>query len=194
MNLRNPVNSVASAMLHAIEKGLIGVPSPEATKLLGPCPEGVRRRRPTADECQLVMFGQTWRACDVGFLKGRRNESLEGETIVVIGPERDACVYFASQLVYHVREPNRRFFLDIAAQSMAACNDAAAYEGHGNTALERLDYAIEAELARHCMVAKFECAEHANMMAGLLREYADRFDCLAMAAIHSVPADIVEAA
>lgn len=189
MNLHNPVNSVVNAMHHAVEKGLIGVPSPEATMLLGPSPEGVRRRRPKTDECNVIMFGQTWRACDVGFHQGRANENLHGETVIVTGPEGDACVYFASQLVYHVREPNRRFFLDIAAQSMAARTDAAAYEGHGDTALEKLDYGIEAELARRCMAAKFEEAEHAHMMAELLREYADRFDQLAMAAARSMPAD-----
>jgi hypothetical protein len=189
MNLRNPVNSVVSAMHHALERGLVGVPSPEATMLLGPSPEGMRRRRPNADECNVVMFEQTWRARDVGFSQGRANESLQGETVVVTGPEGDACVYFASQLVYHVREPNRRFFLDVAAQSMAACTDAAAYDGHGNTPLEKLDYGFEAELARRCTTAKFEDAEHAHMMAGLLREYADRFEHVALTAARSMPAD-----
>lgn len=182
MNLRNPVNTLTHALMHAIEIGLDGVPSETATQLLGPTADGPRRRRPTLAECEVVMFCQSWRPVDTGFKEPSTCGHVDGEVAVVIGPQRDACVYFACQFAYHVRAPNRRFYLDVAAQAMAPVNQVGPYDGRDGEEAESVDYCVEMQIAcLHAATAKHRPL-HGRTIAGLLNRYAEKFALMAQQA------------
>lgn len=184
MDLRNPVNSLTFALLHGLEVGLTGVPNDIATGLLGAVGDGPRRRRPHARECQVVMFAQSMRMSDIGFTDAPRADDVEGDTVIVLGPEGDACVYFAAQFVYHVRRPNRRFFLDVAAQSMAGRSESKAYDGRDSEEAESVDYCVEMDLSRLQAAVAHEPTAKPALIASLLRAYADRFDRMATRSEH----------
>lgn len=182
MNLRNPVNTLTHALMHAIEIGLDGVPSETATQLLGPAADGPRRRRPMLAECEVAMFCQSWCPADMGFKEPSPCGHVDGEVAVVIGPQRDACVYFACQFAYHVNTPNRRFYLDVAAQAMAPMNQAKRYDGRDDEEAESVDYCVQMQIAcLHAATAKHRPA-HGRTIAGLLQSYAEKFLTLAQQA------------
>ena len=178
MNLRNPINTLSHALLHAIELGLNGVPSEAATRLLGPTENGPRRRRPVLSECEVVMFCQTWQPDEMGFNDCNGGKHVEGEVVIVIGPQRDACVYFACQFAYHLASPNRAFFLDVAAQSMAPIHRSGRYDGPDGEEVESIEYCIEMHMSRlHAVMS--QSPARARAIAELLRGYADKFAGLA---------------
>lgn len=175
MNLRNPLVSLTFAMMHSCEGGLDGVPSPEATHLLGTTPCGPRRRRPRPDECDVTMFSQCWSDRDIGFREDSGDVAHDGQTVVVMGPQGDACVYFGPQFVYRIAHPNRRFFLDVAAQRLEGVSSAvAAYEGRDNEIIESVEYRLEAEMSRLEAATRRE-PDKASAIASLLALYAGRF-------------------
>jgi hypothetical protein len=178
MNLRNPLVSLASAMTHATEVGLNGVPSAEATRLLGPTPSGPRLRRPTPAECEVVMFSQCWSDRDIGFRPCEGDAAHDGQAVIVMGPQGDACVYFGPQWVYHLHHPNRRFFLDVAAQRLEGVQGASAYEGRDDEVVESVEYRIEAEMSRLEALARREPGR-APSISKLLSLYANRFSRIA---------------
>ena len=45
-------------------------------------------------------------------------------TVIVEGPQGDACVYFAGQIAYHIERPNQQFREDMANQNMRAVSGA----------------------------------------------------------------------
>lgn len=160
MNQRNPVHNVSSALDDAVAEHLLSVPGDDSLP-----------RRPLPEECELVMFAQSfW---------GSGASSVEGETVIVIGPMNDACVYFSGRLAYHVPHPNRRFFLDVAAQLMAGIEDSARYEGRDDAETESMAYGIEMEISRLHAALRLGGRERAGLVAKLLRFYADRFARLA---------------
>jgi hypothetical protein len=180
MKLGNPVQSLTGSLEDAIERQLQGVPSALADTLLGPTPDGrTRTRRPRLDECQVVMFSQCWEARELGFSTVRAEHWVEGETVVVLGPMNDACVYLCGQLHYKLLQPNRRFFLDLAAHSLAGAAECGRYDGRDEPEIECMDYSIEMELSRLQGSMAHGDAAGACMVAGLLRCYARRFDELA---------------
>jgi hypothetical protein len=178
VNLRNPLVSLAFAMTHATETGLNGVPSTEATSLLGATPQGPRRRRPLPGECDVVMFSQCWSDREVGFAHQVEGRVHDGQVVIVMGPQGDACVYFGPQHVYRVSQPNRRFFLDVAAQRLEGVQGARAYEGRDDEIVESVEYRVEMELSRLEGLARRE-PRKAAAMAKLLSQYAGRFARLA---------------
>jgi hypothetical protein len=181
MNLRNPVNNLTFALLHAIETGLAGVPSALATDLLGPTDTGLRRRRPVASECHVVMFAQTMGTDELNFRDIVTARPIEVDTVIVLGPEGDACVYFSSSFGYHVLHPNRRFFFDVASQSMVGISSSDIYDGHDSDAAARLDYCVEMELSRLQGTAAREPGGYSELAASMLRYYADRIETAAQA-------------
>lgn len=79
--------------------------------------DGVVDHRPSADDVHAVAFSQT----------------ADGDTVivtVVIGPERDAAVYFGEQLAYRVNDPNGRFFDDMAHRCLSKENIGRMYESY----------------------------------------------------------------
>lgn len=77
--------------------------------------------RPLEDECHAFHFAQLAEGSD-----------LEGFTTVVVGPERDACVYFNGQLAYRVNNPSKRFFDDLARRRMRQAEERQVYESYLN--------------------------------------------------------------
>ena len=148
MDLRHPVRSLTWAMIRALEHDLKGVESPVANDLLTTQSPGSIEARPVEKDCSVVMFTQTWSVDDLGFTRQQSDRSaIDAETVVITGPCGDACVYVSTQLLYHVTAPNRRFFLDLAAQHMRAKAEASVYEGRDSSDEEAFDYEVAGALA-----------------------------------------------
>ncbi len=173
MNIGHPAQSLALALDDALRNRLLGVPSELATALYGPLGGTSRTRRPTEQECQVTMFQQCWRLADAGFRRIEGDTSVDGSTIIITGPMGDACVYCCAQFAYHVRQPNRRFFLDAAGQHMAGVGGCLGYEEavtHGDA---QLDYSVEMELSRwQAMLAHTSDAQRA-VLCKRLHAFAD---------------------
>jgi hypothetical protein len=176
VNLHHPVQALQASISDAIDARLQGVPSDLATTLLGPGADGPRTRRPKESECFVTMFAQSWRGADLEFRHGDLQQSIDGETVVVIGPMHDAAVYFVGRFAYHVASPNRQFFLDVAAHQMAARAGAARYDGRDDRQIECLPYDVEAAMARAQAVLEQADPAQARLISGLLRNLASRFD------------------
>lgn len=162
MSMRDPVGHLAHALHGALAQDLLPVPGSP--------------RRPCDHDCEIVMFRQCWpaSALDEPARPCARMQDLD--TVVVIGPSRDACVYAGSRLLYHVLEPNRRFFLDVAAHAMNAPADATGYEGRDDSVTEAVDIEFAALLAR--LQAQVQAGEphRAALVARYLRRCALRFE------------------
>lgn len=178
MNIRHPEQHLRLALASALATDLEAVDD-----ALSLPPEGgagaASSRRPREDECNVVLFGQFWPAALLGVQAQVR--MVEADTVVVGGPAGDACVYAAGRLLYRVAHPNRRFFLDLSAQSMAQPAAQAAYEGRDSADLEAVDYELEGALARLCGAAQHLASGEALSAARVLREYVLRFEALAAA-------------
>jgi len=148
MDLRHPVQSLTCALMRALERDLNGVESPVATDLLTTQSGKPLTTRPAEKDCGVVLFTQSWSPQALGFERGGGGAHVDAETIVITGPCGDACVYVSTQLQYHVEAPNRRFFLDVAAQQMRGKADAECYEGRDSVDEEAFDYEVAGALAR----------------------------------------------
>jgi hypothetical protein len=168
---RDPIRSLSWALQHALKHDLLGVETPAAAKGRKP----VSRRRPREHECDVVLFGQVWSGDALG-LQSDAPPRLEQDTIIVMGPAQDACVYVSTELLYHVIHPNRRFYLDVAAHSMAPKAEAGAYEGRDDPVTEAVDIEVGAMLARlHAQVKAGE-PHRAPLVASYLHRCAARFE------------------
>jgi nicotinamidase-related amidase len=174
MNIRHPEQNLRLALASALATDLEAVDD-----ALAPDDGDTSPRRPREDECNVVLFGQFWPAALLGVSAQVR--MVEADTVVVCGPAGDACVYAAGRLLYHVAHPNRRFFLDLSAQSMAQPAAQAAYDGRDSADLEAVDYELEGALARLCGAARHLESGEALSAARVLREYVQRFEALAAA-------------
>ena len=179
MDMRHPVWSLSWALTRAVEQDLAGVDSPIVNDLLR-VEAGPITIRPRVGDCSVVMFTQVWRAGDLGWQLGEVDERIDAETVVITGPAGDACVYVATQLLYRVAAPNRRFFLDVAGQCMRGCLERYQYEGRDSADQEAFDYEVAGALARisgalrhldapeACRVARAlqDCAQEVQAAAG----------------------------
>lgn len=151
MDFRHPVRSLTWAMIRALEQDLSGIDSPVASNLLTAQSSVPIQARPLEKDCSVVMFTQVWSVDDLGFARQPSDPvAIEAETVVITGPCGDACVYVSTQLLYHVASPNRRFFLDLAAQHMRGKAEASLYEGRDSSDEEAFDYEVAGALARLC--------------------------------------------
>lgn len=175
MNIRNPALNVSLALASALAADLGGVDD----SLSADAEDGAVLRRPREDECNVVLFGQFWPSALLGVTAQVR--MVEADTVVISGPAGDACVYAAGRLLYRVERPNRRFFLDLSAQSMAQPAAQPAYEGRDSADLEAVDYELEGALARLCGAAAHLGNDEALSAARVLRDYVQRFEALAAA-------------
>jgi hypothetical protein len=149
MDLRHPVQSLTWALTRALERDLNGVELPVANDPSTPHSDKPLTTRPVEKDCTVVLFSQSWSPQALGYACGCGHEDhVDAETIVITGPCGDACVYVSTRLLYHVQTPNRRFFLDVAAQQMRGKGEAAQYEGRDTADEEAFDYEVAGALAR----------------------------------------------
>ena len=149
MDRTHSPRNLAWAMTRALKHDLDGVKACVETDVRATQLGTSISVRPVGRDCSLVMFSQTWRAEELGLAPGPVLWSaIDIETVVITGPGGDACVYVSGQLLYHVASPNRRFFLDLAAQNMRPKAGAAVYEGRDTTDEEAFDYEVAGALAR----------------------------------------------
>jgi hypothetical protein len=171
---RDPIRSLSWALQRALKHDLLSVDTPLANDLLGK--QRSVGRRPREDECDVVLFGQVWSGEALGYREADAQLHFEQDTTVVVGPAQDACVYVSTQLLYHVVHPNRRFYLDVAAHSMAPKAEADAYEGRDDPVTEAVDIEVGAMLARlHAQVKSGE-PQRAPLVASYLHRCAARFE------------------
>jgi len=137
---------------------------------------GERPRRPREQDCSIVLFGQVWSASALGIRDAPQTGHHELDTVVIVGPAQDACVYAGHHLVCHVVHPNRRFYLDVAAQCMVPAEEAACYEGGDDGVTESIDIELAAALARLQVQVKRLEPQRASLVARYLRRCAERFD------------------
>ncbi len=171
---RDPIRSLSWALQRALKHDLLTVD----TRPAGDGERHLTRRRPREHECDVVLFGQVWTGEALGLADEDAGLRVEQDTIVVVGPEQDACVYVGTELLYHVRRPNRRFFLDVAAHGMAPKAEASAYEGRDDKVTEAVDIEVGAMLARlHAQVIAGE-PHRAPLVASYLHRCAARLEAL----------------
>lgn len=170
MSHRDPVRSLSCALQCALKHDLLAVG--EAN---GPGGRSCRRR-PSEDECDVVLFVQSWTGDALGHCDAGAGRHFEQDTVVVVGPAQDACVYVGEELLYHVTHPNRRFFLDVAAHCMAAKAESHVYEGRDDPITEAVDIEVGAMLARlHAQVKTGE-PQRAELVARYLHRCAARLE------------------
>jgi hypothetical protein len=169
---RDPIRSLSSALQSALAQDLLGVDTPPDA--------GNRRRhasrRPHEHECDVVLFGQVWSGHALGLQHAQAVLRFEQDTIIVVGPAQDACVYVSTDLLYHVLHPNRRFFLDVAAHGMAPKPEAGVYEGRDDPVTEAVDIEVGAMLARLHAQVKAREPQRAPLVASYLHRCAARFE------------------
>lgn len=101
--------------------------------------KGVRDVRPMDSECSVYCFPQTWGSTALGFGGIGGAAMTTAYTVVVIGPQQDACVYFNGRLAYHVKVPNDTFAFDLGRHLMRSVREATGvYEAVVSTNVERI--------------------------------------------------------
>jgi hypothetical protein len=172
MDFRHPVRTLEWAIMQAAERDLNGMPVDAVSQTLAASNGRPVLCRPSHAQCAVVLFEQSWKAADLGMSRGAMDETVLAETVIVTGPGGDACVYVSTQLLYHVDHPNRRFFLDAAAQQMRPKSALPMYEGRDSADLEALDFEAAAALARVRGAAMHIGAEDAARIARQLEQFA----------------------
>lgn len=84
-------------------------------------------RRPYVDEMDVHMFPQTWGSTALGFGGIGGAAMTTAYTVIVRGPQGDYAVYFSGRLAYHIENPERRFFEDIAKGQMECVRGSVVY-------------------------------------------------------------------
>jgi len=116
IRVSNPIDALKESVAAALEKDLLP-PSPP------------RNGRPDLKECRVSLFEQPWLTTALGFqrMPPLKREAI-ADTVVVIGPRGDACVYFAGELAYHIRRPSQFFWTDLTWQRLVAVDSADEYD------------------------------------------------------------------
>ena len=70
-----------------------------------------------------MLFGQSWTCGALGYHDGEAKVVVEQGTTVIVGPCVDAAVYVSTQLLYHVRHPHRRFWMDLMSHCLLPSSD-----------------------------------------------------------------------
>lgn len=171
---RDPVQSLSQALQRALASDLLDVE--ECVAADRPADASRALRRPREDECDVVLFGQYWSGEALGLVGADARRHFEHDTTVVVGPGQDACVYASTRLLYHITQPNRRFFQDVSAHCMAPAAQAGAYEGRDDPITEAVDIEVGAMLARlHAQIRSAE-PRRACLVASYLHRCAARFE------------------
>ena len=161
----HPVRCLAEAFHRARQRDLSDAPGDARCK--------GRPRRPNAGDCSVAMFTQAWRPEELGWSSASASRAtIVAETIVIVGPCGDACVYVAGELLYHIESPNRRFFLDMSGQHMRRIGESAAYDGRDTADEEAFDYEVAGSLARVLGAVRRTQGIDVERIARRLRELA----------------------
>lgn len=126
MNSGNPIEALAASLHHACLIGLKPIEYPEYEFKRTPGKPGTekvptgrtKQSRPDPYHVSVVMFEQTWGSTALGFGGIGGQAITNAYTVIVEGPQGDACVYFAGQMAYHIERPNAQFREDIAGRRM----------------------------------------------------------------------------
>jgi hypothetical protein len=177
MEFKHPVQSLTWALIRALEHDLAGVDSSFVDDLIR-SEGGHITVRPRLEECVVVLFTQVWQRADLGFTRDRETDCIEAETVVITGPAGDACVYASTQLLYRVARPNRRFFLDVAAQCMCGKGTCGRYEGRDSEDEEAFDYEVAGALARVCGALHMMHGSDAGRVARMLRRCIEQVEAI----------------
>lgn len=135
-NMDNPVDNLSRAVYSAMLTDLFPVdtaitslqPHPVTKKMERIATGEIHTRRPEVRELSTTMFPQQWSSTCLGFDGIGGQAFTTAYTIVVVGPERDACVYFAGRLAYHVKNPSDLFYADLREMRMASVRQCQKYE------------------------------------------------------------------
>lgn len=121
MRAENPIESMASALYHAV---LVDLPEVE---YMHQTPQDrkdnrdgvLKKRRPYSDEVEVCQFLQTWGSTALGFGGIGGQAITTAYTTVVVSPLRTvASVYFAGRHAY-TKPFTPEFVKDMAAQHMS---------------------------------------------------------------------------
>lgn len=132
MRSGNPIEALAASLHHACLIGLKPIEYPEYEFKRTPGKPGtekvptgsMKQSRPDPYHVRVVMFEQTWGSTALGFGGIGGQAITDAYTVIVDGPQGDACVYFAGRLAYHIERPNQQFREDMANQNMRAVSGA----------------------------------------------------------------------
>jgi hypothetical protein len=118
--LSNPVYHLRMALMFAQTCDLAPVQKP--------C---LNFRCPRPAECKTYLFQQTWDATSWTNLGTASKDPIITDTIVVIGPQGDACVYIGDSLAYRIVDAvgSDSFRVDLETHQMAAPSEAGARYG-----------------------------------------------------------------
>lgn len=111
------LNDISYAIYHACAKGLSDI-SYEYYPPGNPELKETRIRRPHQCDIQVVCFPQMWGSTALGHGGMGGAAMTRANTVVVLMPNHDACVYFGSRLAYHIEHPNDLFTSDMHKHSM----------------------------------------------------------------------------
>ncbi|MBL8481493.1 MAG: hypothetical protein JNJ60_04815 [Rhodocyclaceae bacterium] len=158
----DPLDNLSIALSCAVGLDLLPV---EAAR-------GAPERRPRREDCEVYLFPQGWAAT----VQNGAAALGPDDTVVVVGPRADACVYFGGMLAYHLEHPNRRFFLDLAARDLRPAAQAGCYEGMDDDSIQSASIAMETDLAHLLAAVREGDPASGPWVAKLLRDFACRFD------------------
>lgn len=106
MNYTDPLNSLAFA-LHDCYRHMT---EPHEDK-------------PSHKDCEVFLFQQMWPSTSCGFGGISGQAFTKADTVVIIGPRGDACIYIAGRFAYYIRRPNDRFTQDLERHRMLGARD-----------------------------------------------------------------------
>lgn len=128
MNAGSIFESVSYAVISALECDLNPNRVPAYKGFREHSNEPDREVRPHEHQCNIYVFSQSWGSTALGFNGLGGAAITDAYTTVVIGPNGDACVYFAKRLAYHIQKPSVEFYQDLDKRQMAHTNSSSVYE------------------------------------------------------------------
>ena len=132
--MSNPVETLAASLYGATLKDLLPVEhdewrfTAENNRTKKERTGKLISRRPYPEHCRIDMFEQSWGSTALGFGGIGGASITSAYTVIVTGPNGDACVYFAGRLAYHIKRPNQKFWEDNQNRSMRPVSGARVYE------------------------------------------------------------------
>jgi hypothetical protein len=142
MQLENPIESVAAALHQAALRDARPMIRPEVKYEPRKDRPGMDRvetgkmleHRPEVYRLELfAMFAQMWSSTALGFGGIGGAAMTPAYTTIILGPERDFCVYFRGRFAYRIEKPNDFFFEDVGARSMVEVSAAEKRYAHFGT-------------------------------------------------------------
>lgn len=137
MELGSPVEALAASYHHALLIGLeplkveqftfVGEPDP-VTKSRRKSTGEFKDQRPYSGNVETFIFPQTWSSTALGFGGVGGQAFTAAYTVVVTGPQGDACVYFGGRFAYRVPRLSQVFMEDLRSHSMVSRMEMGKYD------------------------------------------------------------------